>query len=135
MKILAATMPTKPAAIHSIVSMKRSIQARFMSAPPAQDRREETPRRKDPAAAICRHALLRQGVVLGQGSTKFSHRAVRIGAGLPDSAGPGLDQRLGCFFPLRGLLRCKLVDLVTFLGLHLVDAGVLELAPGLADAA
>src|ERR1700712_3101813 len=38
-------------------------------------------------------------------------------------------------FPLRGLLRCQLVDLVTFPGLHLVDTGVLELAPGLADAA
>jgi hypothetical protein len=33
MKMLAATMPTNPAAIHSIVSMKRSIEARFMSAP------------------------------------------------------------------------------------------------------
>jgi hypothetical protein len=33
MKILAATMPTKAAAIHSIVSMKRSIDARFISAP------------------------------------------------------------------------------------------------------
>ena len=31
MKMLSATMPTKPAAIHSIVSMKRSIDARFMS--------------------------------------------------------------------------------------------------------
>ena len=33
MKMLSATMPTKPAAIHSMVSMKRSIHARFMSAP------------------------------------------------------------------------------------------------------
>jgi hypothetical protein len=30
---LRATMPTKAAAIHSIVSMNRSIHARFMSAP------------------------------------------------------------------------------------------------------
>jgi hypothetical protein len=30
--MFAATMPTKPAAIHSIVSMKRSIAARFMGA-------------------------------------------------------------------------------------------------------
>jgi hypothetical protein len=33
MKMLAATIPTNPAAIHSMVSMKRSIEARFMSAP------------------------------------------------------------------------------------------------------
>src|SRR5258705_13600179 len=33
MKMLAATMPTNPAAIHSIVSMKGSIEAGFMSAP------------------------------------------------------------------------------------------------------
>jgi hypothetical protein len=33
MKIFRATMPTNPAAIHSIVSMKRSIDARFISAP------------------------------------------------------------------------------------------------------
>src|SRR3954466_12885141 len=31
--MLAATMPTNPAAIHSIVSMKRSIKARYISAP------------------------------------------------------------------------------------------------------
>jgi hypothetical protein len=31
--MLAATIPTNPAAIHSIVSIKRSIDARFMSAP------------------------------------------------------------------------------------------------------
>jgi hypothetical protein len=31
--MLAATMPTNPAAIHSMVSMKRSMTARFMSAP------------------------------------------------------------------------------------------------------
>src|SRR5689334_2669121 len=31
--MLAATMPTKPAAIHSMVSIKRSIEARFIRAP------------------------------------------------------------------------------------------------------
>src|SRR3977135_1300890 len=31
--MLRATMPTKPAAIHLIVQRKRSIDARFMSAP------------------------------------------------------------------------------------------------------
>src|ERR1700710_2152522 len=33
MKMLAATRPTNPAAIHSIVLMKRSMDVRFISAP------------------------------------------------------------------------------------------------------
>ena len=46
-------MPTKPAAIHSIVSMKRSIDARFMSAPKRLAMIcEETAAAEDSAAAV-----------------------------------------------------------------------------------
>jgi hypothetical protein len=46
--MLAATMPTNPAAIHSIVSMKRSIDARFMSAPHLWQSQEENGGRRIP---------------------------------------------------------------------------------------
>jgi hypothetical protein len=50
MKMLAATMPTNPAAIHSMVSMKRSIDARFMFAPTPPVIAGKTRRQEDPAA-------------------------------------------------------------------------------------
>src|SRR5471030_992164 len=104
MKILAATMPTKPAAIHSMVSMKRSIDARFMSAPngwrlKGDATAGESRRRTD----MCQ-VLLRQSVRFGEGGAKFSHRCVRIGPGFLDAITPGLDQRLGRLLPQRRLL-------------------------------
>src|SRR6202790_1466516 len=135
MKILAAKMPTNPAAIHSIVSMKRSIEAR-MFAPHGLKIAGRTPRRADPAAVpACSRLLLRQGVVFGELGTKFGHRGVRVGTGLLDSFSPGLDQRLGGFLPKRRLLRRQFIDFVTLLRLDLVAAGVLELAPWFADPA
>src|ERR1700754_2577392 len=50
--MLRATMPTNPAAIHSIVSMKRSIDARFMSAPNGFQVAGRRRRWDRPAAAI-----------------------------------------------------------------------------------
>src|ERR1700674_559925 len=100
MKMLAATMPTNPAAIHSIVSMKRSMDARFIVGSPALAMAGKTRRRENPAAATgCNEPLLRQGVVFGQSGTQFGHRRVRVGAGFLDAFGPGLDQRLGRFPP------------------------------------
>src|SRR4051812_12414719 len=114
MKMFSATMPTKPAAIHSMVSMKRSMAARFMSAPDAAI--AETAWRHDipPPCRRCR-SLLRQRVIFGERRAKLGHRRVRIGAGFPDIVGPGLDQRLGRLLPLRGLLRRQLVDFVALL--------------------
>src|SRR5882672_12149590 len=100
MKMLRATMPTNPAAIHSIVSMKRSIDARFMSAPNGSEMAGRRRRREHPAAAaVCVQVLLRQGVVFGERGTKFGHRRVRVGSSLLDGLGPGLDQGLGRLLP------------------------------------
>src|SRR5947199_3284546 len=134
-KMFNATMPTNPAAIHSIVSMKRSIHARFMSAPNGRQSWRKSRRRRRPPSLERVTCLLRQRVILGQRSPEFCHRGVRIDAGLLNPIAPALDQRFGRLLPQRGLLRCQLVDLMAFLGLDLVDAGILELAPGFADAA
>src|SRR5437879_13700577 len=132
MKMLAATMPTIPAAIHSIVSMKRSIEARFMSAPLEM---QGTRRQEDPAAVGVRNKpLLRQGVVFGEIGTKFGQSCVRVDTGFLDTLSVGFDQRLGVLLPQRRLLRIQVVDLVTVLRLHLVDPGVFDFAPCLADA-
>src|ERR1700682_411069 len=105
MKILRATMPTNPAAIHSIVSIKRSIDARFMSAPDGFGLQGESGGRRIPPPCQCEvRVLLRQGVVLAERAAKFCHRRVRVGAGLLDTFGPGLDQRLGGFLSQRRLL-------------------------------
>src|SRR5260370_21597262 len=110
MKMLAATMPTNPAAIHSLMSMKRSIEARFMSAPHDLTIAGGTRRQEHPAAVpICNRSLLRQSVVFGEGGTKFSHRCVRVGAGFLDTLGPGLDHRLGRLLPQRRPLRGPVV--------------------------
>src|ERR1019366_8981662 len=125
MKMLAAKIPTKPAAIHSIVSMKRSIDVRFISAPHGFSglQGESTAAEGISAAVkISRGFLLGQGVVLGKRSPQFSHRRVRIGPGLPDVFGPGLDQRFGRLLPERGLLYSQCVDFLTRLRPHLVAA-------------
>src|SRR5664279_117410 len=82
-----------------------------------------------------RPVLLGQGAVLGELGVQFLHGGIGIDAGLLDAVGPGLDQRLGRLLPHRGLRRGELIDFVTGFGLYLVDAGVLEFAPPLADAA
>src|SRR6185436_11138635 len=79
--------------------------------------------------------LFRQRVVFGQRGAKLGHRRVRVDAGLLDALGPVLDQWLGGFLPLIRLLRRQLEDFMAWLGPDLVDTGILELAPGLADAA
>src|ERR1700693_3044950 len=98
MKMLAATMPTNPAAIHSIVSMKRSIDVRFISAPHGLGDGGARARRRKPP---CRYAgvLLRQGVVFGERCPQLSQCSVRVGPGFFDAIGPGLDQRLGRLLP------------------------------------
>src|SRR3954451_17516667 len=98
--MLRATMPTKPAAIHSIVSMKRSMLARFMSAPQAsvitgRIRRQEAP--LPPHQKL--GPLLRQRVVLGERSLEFGQRRIRIDAGFSDPLTPCLDQRFGRLLP------------------------------------
>src|SRR6267142_7163281 len=76
MKMLAATMPTNPAAIHSMVSMKRSIYARFMFAPTRPAIAGKTRRQEDPAALPrCNRFLLRQGVVFGKRGAQLGHSA------------------------------------------------------------
>src|SRR5581483_2127925 len=111
-----ATRPTKPAAIHSIASMKRSMKWRVMS-------------RSDEAAGLwC------QGVVLGERGLQFRKRRVRVHAGLADAVAPGLDQRLGRLPPRGGLFLRQRVNFLAGLGFDLVEARVLELAPGLANA-
>src|SRR6188472_1780579 len=91
MKMLAATMPTNAAAIHSIVSMKRSIEARFMSAPRclgckggSRETAAGASRRRVDGEAL----LLRQRVVLGQLGAKLGHRRIRIAAGFLDVVRP-----------------------------------------------
>src|SRR3979490_2601220 len=79
-------------------------------------------------------ALLRQRVVLGQRSAKLRHRCIRVGPGFLDALSPGLDQRLGYLLPQRRLFPGQLVELAAFLPPRLFAAGVLELAPGFADA-
>src|ERR1019366_4692809 len=79
--------------------------------------------------------LFRQRVVFGEVGAQLFHGRVGIDAGLLDGIGPGLDQRFRRLLPLRGLRRGELVDFMTGLGLDLADAGVLELAPRLADTA
>src|SRR6266436_4207434 len=136
MKMLAATMPTNPAAIHSMVSMKRSIDARFMFAPTRPAIAGKTRRQDDPAALPrCNRFLLCQGVVFGKRGAQLDHGGVRIDAVFLDGFGPGLDQRVGCFLPEHQLLRCQLVDFVIGQRPDLVDTGVFELAPWFADAA
>src|SRR4051794_13206928 len=103
MKMLSATMPTNPAAIHSMVSMKRSMAARFMAAPNAGCGTNMAA--GHPAARRGAELLLRQRVVFGERRTKLGHRRVRIAAGFLDIVGPGLDQRLGRLLPRCGLLR------------------------------
>ena len=82
MKMLSATMPTKPAAIHSIVSMKRSIHARFMSAPNGWRWQEKDggrsipPPRRQVTSFYCASALY-----LVSAALKLGHRRVRIAAG------------------------------------------------------
>ena len=76
-KMLAATMPTKPAAIHSIVSMKRSMEWRVMY-------------RSSDAWGSGR-VLRRQGVVFGKRSPQLGERSIRVGAGPAHAVGPGLD--------------------------------------------
>src|SRR5450432_456386 len=76
-KMLRATMPTNPAAIHSIVSMKRSIDARSTSLAIAG----KTRRQEDPAAVPkCNRLLLGQSVVFGERGAQLGHRRVRIDA-------------------------------------------------------
>src|ERR1700687_3857701 len=80
MKILAATRPTNPAAIHSIVSMKRSIDARFISAPHGQGLQGENgggnvppPKRKLQSCYWAKASYLaseaRSSVIAASGST------------------------------------------------------------------
>src|SRR5450432_4673728 len=119
----SATMPTKPAAIHSIASMKRSIGLRVMPAPghylsmissenrcplfrimlavTTSKRRREFP---TAASKLMSKRLLRQGVVFGERGLQLRHGGVRIDAGLLDAIGPGLEQRFGCLLPQRRLL-------------------------------
>src|SRR3954447_7491377 len=106
MKMLSATMPTKPAVIHSMVSMKRSMAARFMPAPDA--RRFSDPAWRQDIPPPCRESrsLLRQRVVFRECGAKLGHRRVRIGPGLLHVIRPALDQRLGRLLPQRGLLGC-----------------------------
>src|SRR5262245_21983059 len=131
--MFSATMPTKPAAIHSIVSMNRSIHARFMSAPAADDKAKA--RRMGPPRVGCELRSFRQRVVLLQRGTQFAKHRVRIAAVLLDALAPGLGQRFGGFLPQADLLGRQLVDLVAGFGLDLVDAGILHLAPMLAEPA
>src|SRR5258705_11128049 len=121
MKMLAATMPTIPAAIHSIASIKRSIEAR-MSAPHGLGIARGTRRQEDPAAAVLNKLLLRQGVVLAESRAKFRYRGVRIGPGFLDALGPGLDQRLGGFLANRRLFGAPFLDFVYFFRLPLFNA-------------
>src|SRR5690242_11809215 len=139
----SATMPTKPAAIHSIVSMTRSIQARFMENPAAGKKGgaggasfivpRAGRRRRPPVGVAGTASLLRQRVVFLQRGLQLLESGITIHTGLLDAVAPGLHQRLGRLLPLGGLLGGELVDLVTGLGLDLVDAGVLELTPVLAN--
>src|SRR5882724_12360391 len=89
-KILRATMPTNPAAIHSIVSMNRSIDARFMSAPNGCHGGEIATAENPAAAPMAVTCLLRERVVFGERGAQFGHRRVRIGAVLLDALAPGL---------------------------------------------
>src|SRR5579863_1397774 len=120
-KISSATRPTKPAAIHSIVSMKRSMKWRVMS--------------RSGAARDAHPPLRRQRIVLGERGFQLAERGIRIDACLTDALAPGLDQRLGGLLPLRGLFRRQRVDVLACFRLHLVEARVFEFAPGCADAA
>src|SRR2546423_6706023 len=106
-KMLAATRPTNPAAIHSIVSIKRSIHTRFMSAPNGWRWQKKTAAISPPRRC---EALLRQGVVFGERRAQLGQGRVRIGADLLDALAPGLDQRLGGFLPQRPLVRGQPID-------------------------
>src|SRR5262245_57793502 len=81
----------------------------------------------------CTLALLRQRVVLLERRLQVGQGGIRIGAGLFGAVTPSLDQGLGGLLPGGRLLRSELVDLVILFRLDLVDTGVLELAPVLAD--
>src|SRR5277367_2473690 len=113
-------MPTKPAAIHSMASMKRSMKWRVML--------------RSNSARDGSLSLLRQSVVFGERRTQFGQRYIRIDPGFADALAPGLDQRFGSLLPQRGLLRVKRIDFLAGLRLYLVDASILELAPRLTDA-
>src|SRR5437868_493130 len=135
MKMLRATMPTKPAAIHSMVSMKRSIHARFMSAPNGCRWEKGGTAAGDPCRRRMFTRLLCERVVLGERGLEFGERRIRVAAVLLDALAPGLDQRLGRFLPKSDLLGRQRVDLVAGLRLDLIDPGVLHLAPEFADLA
>src|SRR6266545_6314909 len=99
MKMSAATMPTKIAAIISIASMNQSM-CRACTGPPYP--------MKAVVAAGGRHrrrASLRRSVPLRElGGELLQHR-VRVFSHLAHAVGPGLVQRLGRLFPGRDLLR------------------------------
>src|ERR1700738_3120543 len=103
--MLAATRPTNPAAIHSIVSMKRSIEARFISAPRglleiAANGGGMIP----PPQMKFSTTLLREGVIFGERGLQLCQCRVGIGAVFLDTVGPGLDQRLGRLLSQRRLV-------------------------------
>src|SRR6188508_3327492 len=131
-KVSAATMPTKIAAISSMVSMKRSIRLRgTLSLPFRLECGGESSRRR--RILCCRGSI--GCVVFLQLVPKLIYRSVRIAAGLLDVGRPGVDQRLGGLPPLGELLGRDRIDLMVGLRLNLGDAGVLELGPRSADLA
>src|SRR5579871_3999504 len=146
----AATRPTKPAAIHSIVSMKRSMPLRRApttngSGPPfsyfssgsaiaprvqascgnggRKSRRRASATPRVPSRSVRRLVLLQRRL-------QFLHDRVGVAAGLLDVVGPFFLEWYCGLFPLIELRVRDRVDLVARLRLDLGDAIVLELAPG-----
>src|SRR5438552_2247465 len=145
----AATSPTKTAATHSIISMKRSMRLRtarpfgFYPSPSSgragwgastssvpgerphptlpEDGEGEATSRRTPnlGPASIPRVMLRKLVL------ELLHGGGRIDADLADIVGPALLQRLGRLLPLRQLIVREPVHVMARLGFHLGDALVL----------
>src|SRR5262245_4757129 len=151
MKMSAATSPTKPAAISSIVSMKPSMYLRIRGALrvtqrtnspsswPGQILGQARPSTSWPSNKTwmpgtrpgmttkfrSADSTSIRGVVLRQRVLELFHRRVGIGAYPLHLGGPARLQRLGCLAPRLELGGTDRVDLVPLLLAQLVAAGKL----------
>src|SRR6478672_2629057 len=110
--MLRATRPTKMAASHSIVLMKRSAKFCFFMASPGKARAALPCGRRGPGEG---RGLLR-GLVLDQARLQAFHHLLRILARLLHALGPLVLHRRHGLVPGLELVGRELVDLVAALG-------------------
>ncbi len=91
--------------------------------------------RDAPLAPMCASSASVRRLVLVERCLELFHDGVGIAAALAHVVGPLPAQRLGRGFPLGKLRVADGVDLVARLGLHLGEAGMLEIDPGIGELA